>query len=607
MSDTQVEEFFAEALERLNQCGTIAKYGYCELKRQSMVEYRLEQEWERDRLNQVDLKLDAELCTLEQELSRLDTDLRSMQDMEKYWKETAKRLDVIEHESQEVLLQTEKILVHTAELDAHFRKRLLSVPKIVHSNCLLTNANVVGATELFSPWNTLMIADWEDQNKDITVAVDLSNLLTVCAVNCLSFENHTYCLRTLFGLLWFNVACNPIQSLKEKMAQSAPTIMPLDCLVVTEVECCAPPEDSRPVDCNAVEALAAYTVEFFQSRDGRSQLRSRLVGSTLESVVKHLEFIMSPYLLLGADLRAIYIAQHEVEFNAVLPMDFTLLASTQKNLVRSTPTRLVLNEHGQDKVNTSSDGSSLDRILPGGSINISVTLFNREVRAVVVLQFKLSSLDVDVSNCPATCLDVILGRIEFKLRQHGVVLVTNWSSNFVTDSSPALMLQIYIDNYCYSQNLRIKMSIICEQYEDVNNTVQSGNSSAAPVFFGPMKARPTKHSTLRLFNSALKCGSRPDSRNSSHQTTHATSRFGNFASCGKKHSRCTCIHRRSICHKCGKRGHLQSVCKSNRNRQYVETDQSEVNATGDKMESFTSTVDSSASLSHPLDSTWHET
>ncbi|KAF8562471.1 hypothetical protein P879_10591, partial [Paragonimus westermani] len=287
MSDSQVEEFFAEALERLNQCGTIAKYGYCELKRQSMVEYRLEQEWERDRLNQVDLKLNAELCTLEQELSRLDTDLRSMQDMEKYWKETAKRLDVIEHESQEVLLQTEKILVHTAELDAQFRKRLLSVPKIAHSSCLLTNANVVGATELFSPWNTLMVADWEDQNKDITVAVDLSNLLTVCAVNCLSFENHTYCLRTLFGLVWFKVACDPIQSLKEKMAQSAPTIMPLDCLVVTEVECCTPPEDSRPVDCNAVEALAAYTVEFFQSRDGRSQLRSRLVGSTLESVVKY--------------------------------------------------------------------------------------------------------------------------------------------------------------------------------------------------------------------------------------------------------------------------------------------------------------------------------
>ncbi|KAF8566365.1 hypothetical protein P879_10965 [Paragonimus westermani] len=123
---------------------------------------------------------------------------------------------------------------------------------------------------------------------------------------------------------------------------------------------------------------------------------------------------MSPYLLLGADLRAIYIAQHEVEFNAVLPMDFTLLASTQKNLVRSTPTRLVLNEHGQGKMNTSSDGSSLDRILPGGSINISVTLFNREVRSVVVLQFKLSSLDVDVSNCPATCLDVILGRIDHR-------------------------------------------------------------------------------------------------------------------------------------------------------------------------------------------------
>ncbi|KAF5394153.1 hypothetical protein PHET_12148 [Paragonimus heterotremus] len=39
----------------------------------------------------MDLQLDAELCTLEQELSRLDTDLRSMQDMEKYWKETAKR------------------------------------------------------------------------------------------------------------------------------------------------------------------------------------------------------------------------------------------------------------------------------------------------------------------------------------------------------------------------------------------------------------------------------------------------------------------------------------------------------------------------------------
>ncbi|KAF6768716.1 hypothetical protein AHF37_08425 [Paragonimus kellicotti] len=373
-------------------------------------------QWEHDRLAQVDLKLDAELCTLEQELSRLDTDLRSMQDMEKYWKETAKRLDVIEHESQEVLLQTQKLLVDTAELDADFRKRLLSAPKIVRTSHVLVGANVVGATELFSPWNTPMVAGRAGQNKDKTIAadVDLSNLLTVCAVNCLSFESQTYCLRTLFGLVWFKVACDPIQSVKEKMTQSVSTIMPLDCLVVTEVECCAPPEDSGPVDCNAVEALAAYTVEFFQSRDGRSQLRSRLVGSTLESVVKNLEFIMSPYLLLGADLRAIYVAQHEVEFNAVLPMDFTLLASTQKNLVRCTPTHLILNEHGQGKMNTSLNGSSLDRIIPSGSINVSVTVFNREVHAVVVLQFKLSSLDVDVSNCPATCLDVILGRIDHR-------------------------------------------------------------------------------------------------------------------------------------------------------------------------------------------------
>ncbi|VDP86545.1 unnamed protein product [Echinostoma caproni] len=89
------------------------------------------------------------------------------------------------------------------------------------------------------------------------------------------------------------------------------------------------------------------------------------------------------------------------------------------------------------------------------------------------------------------------------------------------------------------------------------------------AMFNSLKTKSTKaHATAGRF--------KPVTQSNSHNVTYSDKSYGNCASCGKRHSRFTCRLRYALCHKCGKTGHIQPVCRSTKTCRLIQARDSEV-------------------------------
>jgi hypothetical protein len=70
---------------------------------------------------------------------------------------------------------------------------------------------------------------------------------------------------------------------------------------------------------------------------------------------------------------------------------------------------------------------------------------------------------------------------------------------------------------------------------------------------------------------------------------------GECFSCGRRHSRFTCRYRSAVCHRCGKTGHIQSVCRSAKKFQLVNSGNKQVCKTSDSYDVLTLSLNPSVS------------
>ncbi|VDP70166.1 unnamed protein product, partial [Echinostoma caproni] len=110
----------------------------------------------------------------------------------------------------------------------------------------------------------------------------------------------------------------------------------------------------------------------------------------------------------------------------------------------------------------------------------------------------------------------------------------------------------------------------CEQYQDTRAAISSMPSTIeSTAIFNSLKTKSTKaHATAGRFKQVT--------QSTPHNVTYSDKSYGNCASCGKRHSRFTCRFRYASCHKCGKTGHIQSVCRSTKACRLIQSRDSEV-------------------------------
>ncbi|VDP89514.1 unnamed protein product [Echinostoma caproni] len=110
----------------------------------------------------------------------------------------------------------------------------------------------------------------------------------------------------------------------------------------------------------------------------------------------------------------------------------------------------------------------------------------------------------------------------------------------------------------------------CEQYQDIRAaTLSMPSTIESKAMFNSLKTKSTEaHATAGRFKLVT--------QSNSHNVTYSDKSYGNFASCGKRHSRFTCRFRYVLCHKCEKTGHIQSVCRNTKTCRLIQARDSEV-------------------------------
>ena len=96
----------------------------------------------------------------------------------------------------------------------------------------------------------------------------------------------------------------------------------------------------------------------------------------------------------------------------------------------------------------------------------------------------------------------------------------------------------------------------CEQFQDVRSAV----SEDPQVLFSSNNSRRSSSQRTRPFKRPLNQNPRVNNIEFDHDQN--SQQWSECESCGSRHSRLTCKFRSAKCHKCGKTGHIQSVCKS---------------------------------------------
>ncbi|TGZ62305.1 hypothetical protein CRM22_007513 [Opisthorchis felineus] len=413
MDELQLSKFVAEARERFFQLESVAKQEYLDQLEEDNVDYRNEQKWEMDCLAKMQEEIDRERQRLEEQLKELDSEIKSWISLRDQWNKTSKGLEALDQEIQNLMLQMEKMTEEHAQMSREMFERL-STSCAPRRRCRGPVTFAVGAKDLFGPLDDKHISDPPDDDPG-EVAREITKLYLPCSIECVSFDDQAYSVRCLFGLVSFFFRCTAVQSTTTTTSRSSGvTVLPPTSLTVLTVECCAPPKDCTPVDCEAVESFAQFTIQFFNSLAGQAQLNSRLVGVSFDNAIQQLEFILTPYVLFAADLRACYLSGTRVQFEAAAPAELTSSAVyTQKSLMRSTPGRSLLSsEMNQSTRPLLSDSCHLDRILPTGPVSVLVTIFCRETRTVLSLRFTFLSIDVHQPSSPTRSVTVLLGNAD---------------------------------------------------------------------------------------------------------------------------------------------------------------------------------------------------
>ena len=100
---------------------------------------------------------------------------------------------------------------------------------------------------------------------------------------------------------------------------------------------------------------------------------------------------------------------------------------------------------------------------------------------------------------------------------------------------------------------------VCEQFQDVNAITMNSTS----VMFNKSNNSFNGQYSRRNFNSPMnyRVMDKKDEQ-LKYQTSNLEDKFGLCSSCGKIHRGLLCYHKNATCYKCGRIGHIQTVCTS---------------------------------------------
>ncbi|CAL8096550.1 unnamed protein product [Calicophoron daubneyi] len=411
MNELERSLFLAEAHERLYKCEELAKQRLRRLIHENALDCQAEKEWIVGRVQKQKEREEEEKARLCEELRKLKAETAEWREAEKLAKTTQKKLKDIAVKDAEVLKCVSEVRARNANLRSEIDRLSaeLSVSNQKPSSTYRLQ-RAVGATELFVP--SSVFADESRSVEDMRC--EIMNLLSPSELVCLSVEENLYSIRTLFGLLCVEVKCQRMQE-SNHPPKPPPGVeaVPIEQHFVISAKVKSPPTNWIPVECDAVNSIATNAISFFNSQDGSSQLNARLAGLTLDKAVELVEFIMIPYLVLAADLRAIYQAEHEVEFEAPPVPEFPPLTPVHRMAPWLTKSSRIQSSVLDETENQAfSDQNPIIRLIPPGPFTVTVRLFHCSTRIALLLRFVFPSMDhLHPSSSTTSVVRVLAGRL----------------------------------------------------------------------------------------------------------------------------------------------------------------------------------------------------
>ncbi|KAA0190424.1 hypothetical protein FBUS_05998, partial [Fasciolopsis buskii] len=347
------------------------------------------------RIRDLEKELDEELCGLESILTTEKNGIKSVLD----------EISRTEVETKDTDLTQQGLSKGLSE----------SILQIVRDRSLQPDLvpGAPGATELFIPSSDFVERVQVSGNKNIQdlSTEKASNKFSPADVICLSYDNHLYVIRTLFGLVHVVVTCRAVHAKTSGRGESPPFVIKPEHLIIHSVEVTLPLVDLSPVDCAAVHTLAEYVINLCNSREGRSQF-CRLVGMTLEKAVWFIEYMMSPFFSLAGDLRAIFLSGHYVHLECSAPLETTFTTPGQPSVLHRSATSISVSvDTTESKTSGVFDRNNIDTLTLTGPITVTVKLCHRNTLTILTITIVYPSLELDGAQLPDTSVKVCLGHL----------------------------------------------------------------------------------------------------------------------------------------------------------------------------------------------------
>lgn len=405
-------DFAAQAHQRFHQCIAHAIQDYREFAAANLESLLEEKRLIISRIRDLEKELDEELCGFESTLIMQKNVARKLREDSHQLKDKALRIKSVLDEISRTEVETKD----TDSIQQGLSKGLSeTILQIVRDAGLQPDLipEAPGATELFIPSRDFVKRFQVSEKKNIQdlSAEKASNKFSPADVICLSYDDHIYVIRTLFGLVHVVVTCRTVHTKISGRGELPPFVIKPEHLIIHSTEVTLPLVDLSPVDCAAVHTLAEYVINLCNSREGRSQF-CRLVGMTLEKAVWFVECMVSPFFSLAGDLRAIFLSGHYVHLECTAPLENTFPTPGQRSMLHRSATSITVSADTiESKTNGALGRNNVDMLTPPGPITVTVKLCHRNTLTVLTITIVYSSLELDGAQLPDTSVKVLLGHL----------------------------------------------------------------------------------------------------------------------------------------------------------------------------------------------------
>ncbi|CAH8857468.1 unnamed protein product [Trichobilharzia szidati] len=375
MNTDQSLEFMAGLHQRLHNCFKLAKQECYQIIDENMAARNSELKFEIENLKVIHNTIEEKLKKREDKYNKLQKKIKDLQKLEKYAKELRQKLNetnqkIIDAKNRQTQLRqsNNQLLQEKESLEVKLKEyqevKRANNNKRYNSRLLFNRS--VGCTELFPIPITLPSSSPHDRNdcrlgggknyninnnrnkygnaigdmRDFSFKEEIVNLLAPSRITLKSSKNHIYELTTLLGLVNFILTCqvceippppSPFHTFNHVGDEQ--NLLSLKHLKVTKLQVASPDDVDCPVECPPVESVARVCIDYL-STQGSDELRNLCIGLTLDQAIRQIQFIITPYMVLAADLRHLWLARYDVVFSVISLNDqlFSGMCVTPKNL-----------------------------------------------------------------------------------------------------------------------------------------------------------------------------------------------------------------------------------------------------------------------------------